>query len=232
MRADIKGVHFFDTGFERGSAWYRSHFPSELHRRRHARRLGAPVVCGEVSPYYLFHPHAPKRARSVVPDAKLIVLLRNPVDRAQSHYKEQRRRGFEPLRTFEDAIAAEPARLAGEAERIMADPRYKSFAHEHQSYVEQGRYAGSIQRWLSHFPPEQVHIILSEDFYAHTEQVYAGVLAFLGLAPMDLGHADVFNGTADQSLAPELRARLDARFVEDNRALERLLGRSTGWAVS
>ena len=60
--------------------------------------------------------------------------------------------------------------MAGETERMLADPHYRSFAHEHQSYVEQGTYAGSLRRWLSHFPAEQIHIVLSEDFYADTRE--------------------------------------------------------------
>jgi hypothetical protein len=65
----IKGTYFFDEEWHRGSRWYRSHFPTTATRRLAARRLGHPTVAFEASPYYLFHPLAPERARLVVPDA-------------------------------------------------------------------------------------------------------------------------------------------------------------------
>src|SRR4051794_33056344 len=115
LRADIKGVHFFDAAPERSVRWYRSHFPTAVGRAVASRRSGgARVLAGEATPYSLHPPRAAARAAAVVPDARLIVLLRDPVERAWSHWKEQRRRGFEPLDTFEAAIDAEPGRLAGE----------------------------------------------------------------------------------------------------------------------
>lgn len=232
LRADTKGVHYFDTGWRHGSAWYRSHFPSATHRYLSARRLGASVSCGEASPYYLFHPLAAHRARSAVPEARIIALLRNPADRAFSHYGEQRRRGMEPLPTFDEALAAEPERLRGEAERLVEDPGYRSFAHEHQSYVGQGRYLQALEPWLSSFPPEQLCILRSEDFYAEPERVYGEVLEFLGLESVGLSDQQAFNAGEGQTLDPERRARLQNEFAQDNVELERRLGRSFGWNES
>src|SRR6187200_1451927 len=106
-----KEVSFFDRHWWRGEAWYRGQFPL---------RAGGRLV-GEASPSYLFHPLAPERARSLVPDAKLIALVRNPVDRAYSQYQHAVALGREPL-SFEDALAAEDERLVGEVERLLADP--------------------------------------------------------------------------------------------------------------
>ena len=142
----IKGVRFFDEHFYRGTDWYRSHFATSASRRVLERLRGAPILAGEASPYYLFHPLAAERAFAVVPAAKLIVLLRDPVDRAYSHWRRERREGREPLERFEDAIAAEDGRLAGEVERIAASDRYYSYAHENFSYLTQGLYADGLQR--------------------------------------------------------------------------------------
>ncbi len=229
LRADSKGAHYFDTGWSHGAPWYRSHFPSSLSRRLAARHLHARVLCGEASPYYLFHPRAAQRARSAVPQIQIIVLLRNPVDRAFSHYKEQRRRGLEPLDTFEAALHAEPERLRGEAERLERDPNYRSFAHEHQSYFGQGLYVDALERWLSCYPPEQMHIIQSEDFYVAPERVYEGVLQFLGLELLPLPDRRAHNASAEDSLTPAVRSLLGSRFAPHNVALEHRLGRSFGW---
>ena len=225
MRANIKGIHFFDANFERGLGWYRSHFPLETTRQRAAQRLGRPAQSGEASPYYLFHPHAAERAHAVVPSARVIVLLRDPTDRAYSHYLEQRRRGHEELASFDEALDAEPRRLAGEAERMAVDAAHQSFAHEHQSYVAQGKYLEPLRRWLDRYPPAQHLVIRSEDFFADPQRTYDEVLDLLGLAPFRLPAPEPFNAIPKHPMTAEQRARLDAEFAPHNAALEAQLGR-------
>src|SRR3546814_5840260 len=107
----------------------------------------------------------------LVPGARVIAILRDPVERAFSHYKERRSNGTEPL-SFEAALATEEGRLAGEEERILGDPGYISFAHRHQSYRDQGRYAPALERWLDVYPREQVLILLAEDLYRDPQSAY------------------------------------------------------------
>jgi hypothetical protein len=189
------------------------------------------VAAGEATPYYLHHPHAAARAAAVVPDARLIVLLRDPVERAWSHWKEQRRRGFEPLDTFEEALDAEPGRLAGEAERLARDPRARSFAHEHQSYAATSRYLEALARWEAVFPADQLLVLRSEDAFADPQGTFDRVLAFLGLRPARLAEVPPFNRIAGTS-EPATRARLTAELAPDTAALEAHLGRTFGWSTS
>ena len=86
----IKSPHFFDIHWTRGERWYRSHFPTRAAVDRAAGRLGYRPVVGEASPYYMFHPFAPERVAATAPDAKVIMLLRDPVDRAYSNFRERR----------------------------------------------------------------------------------------------------------------------------------------------
>jgi hypothetical protein len=227
-RARFKGTHFFDTGYDAGMAWYRSHFPSEARRRRIEQRLAAQVVVGEASPYYLYHPCAAERAAAAVPDAKLILVLRNPVDRAYSHYKARVRDSTEPL-TFEDALDAEASRLAGEADRIRAEPGYYSFAHEHYSYIEQGLYLEPLQRWLRYYPRRRVLVERSEDLYADPQSVYDRVISFLGLPPFSLLRTEQFNSTPSDPMRATTRAALLQRVRPHNAALEQFLGRQLDW---
>jgi hypothetical protein len=106
-----KGVHFFDTNYGRGMAWYASRFPTRAYAWYLRRRRGLELITGEASPYYLFHPHVPARVAEHLPGVKLIVLLRDPVARAHSHFQHETARGFETL-SFEEAIEAEPRRPA------------------------------------------------------------------------------------------------------------------------
>lgn len=226
----VKGVYFFDEGWARGVRWYRSHFPSRLARRIAARRLGYEPLAGEATPYYLFHPLAPTRARTVVPDARIVVLLRDPVERAFSHYKERLNHTTEPL-DFVAAIAAEHDRLAGEEERIVAEPGYVSVAHRHQSYVAQGRYLEGLRRWLAAYPAEQVLVLRSEDLFSAPGEVYAQVLRHLGLPPRPLEDPRHLNAEPSPDMDEEIRERLENELRSEVAELESFLGRDLGWTI-
>jgi Sulfotransferase domain len=226
-REHIKGAHYLDSNFHRGTRWYRSHFPTGAYRR--LRERSGPVAVGEASPYYLFHPLAAERAASLVPDTRLIVLLRDPVERAFSHYKERVRHGAEPL-CFEEALEREPERLAGEAERIVREPGYSSFAHEHHSYLAQGRYLDMLPAWLERFDRERMLILPSEDFYADPQSTVDRVTAFLGLPACRLRSHTRHNYHPAADMRPETRRRLRAQFAEHDRDLAKLLGLRLDWA--
>ncbi len=228
---DTKGVHYFDSHYDRGAAWYRSHFPTAAARRAAQRRLGGPVAVGEGSPYYLFHPLAAGRAGRDVPNARILLILRDPVERAFSHYRERRRQHAEPLETFEDALAAEDERLAGERELIVSRPGYRSYAHEQLSYRAQGEYAPHLRRWLEHFPVERTHVLAAEEFYADPQAACDEVAAFLGLppAPLPASARRVWNAAPSQELAPTTRRRLAEHYAPFQDDLERLLGRTFPW---
>jgi hypothetical protein len=227
----IKGVRYFDEHYAESDAWYRSHFATGFYRGGLARVRRSPVLTGEASSYYLFHPAAAARAARLVPDARIVVLLRDPIERAHSHFKRLRRDGREPLPTFEDALTAEPERLAGEEERIMSDERYYSAAHEHFSYIAQGCYADALARWLEHFPREQIHVEASERFGREPQRAYDEVVAFLGLPPFRLPDTTPLNATRPEPLGPGTRRDLAARLHPHNRRLEAMLGMRFDWTT-
>lgn len=229
LREETKGVHYFDANYFRGRSWYRSHFPAAAYRAALEMRRGRRTVVGDGSPYYLFHPLAAQRAAGDVPHAKILVLLRNPADRAYSHWKERRREGAEPL-SFVDALAAEPERLAGEEARILTEPGYHSTAHEDQSYLSQSRYLEPLQRWLAVFPREQFCLLASEDLYCDPQAAMDRVTAFLDLEPYRLGDARPWNEAVGDQLPIEVRAQLDERVADHNRQLANECGLDLPWA--
>src|SRR5262245_42568124 len=218
-RPSWKEVSFFDRHWWRGPAWYRGQFPL---------RSGERLV-GEASPSYLFHPLAPERVRAVVPEARLVALVRDPVARAYSQYQHEVALGREPL-SFEDALAAEPERTRGEVERLVADPRAFSRAWWDHTYVARGLYAEQLERWLAVFPREQLLVVRSEDLGERPAETYAEILSFLGAAPHALDEYPRIFGREYADMSPETRLTLAARFAEPNRRLEALLGRDLGWA--
>jgi hypothetical protein len=223
-----KELRFFDLHYDRGIDWYRSRFPTKRHREQTRRRRGIDMVVGEASPDYMFHPHVPTRVSAVLPDVRLIVLLRNPVDRAYSHYWHQAKRGHEDL-SFEEAVDREEERLAGELDRMLADPRYVSYERHHHSYLARGLYAKQLATWFERFPREQLLIERSEDFFADPGSVFHRVQDFLGLPAWDLEGYDTFNAFTEGSLDPSTRARLVEHFRGPNHELRRLVGRDFDW---
>jgi hypothetical protein len=213
-----KEVSYFDRHYRRGERWYRGHFPIRAGNR----------VVGEASPGYVFHPLAPERVRATVPDARLIVLLRDPVDRALSHYHHEVALGREPL-TFEDAIAAEPQRTRGAEERLLREPDYFSHPWWDHSYLARGRYAEQLERWLAVFPRQQLLVVASDELAAEPERAYAQVVGFLGAPAHRLGSYPRVYEQDYGEMRAETRQRLAEHFAEPNRRLYELLGRDFGW---
>jgi lipopolysaccharide transport system ATP-binding protein len=222
-----KEVHFFDYRFWRGLDWYRSCFPLALSRSI-ARRRGRGLVAGEATPTYLLHPAVPERVAATLPDVRLIALLRDPIERAYSHYQLMVRTRREKL-SFEDALDAEEERIAGEVERMLADPRYKSAAFRDHTYVTRGLYADQLERWFKHFPREQLLVLGAEEFLAQPAETYEEVLSFIGLRPWRLQEYAPRNRATYAPIDPQTRARLEERFAEPNARLFELLGREFAW---
>lgn len=216
-----KEVHFFDnhTG-KRGALLYRSYFPTRLHRRRVKRDRGSNIITGEATPYYLFYPPAPARVRRVVPDARLIAMLRNPVDRAYSHYHHEARRGTEEL-SFEQAIEVETQRLEND--------RYGSPSHRRYSYLSRGIYVDQLRNWREYFPKDQLLILRSEDLFEHFAAVLSETLEFLGLTPMEHTNFSKDNRGSYLEMDPATRGYLEDYFRPHNERLYEYLDRDFGW---
>ncbi len=234
----VKEPHFFSLHRSRGLDWYASLY-------RDAR---ADQVCGDITPAYLVHPGAVADLARTLPDARVVVVLRNPVDRAYSHFWLNQWKGIE-RHDFEGALAAEPKRLTG-------DPRRVPYA-----YVRSGHYARWLRELYDHVPAEQVHVVIFDDMVARPGEVVAGVCRHIGASPPSSPvekkqtnkHGPVRNvwvsaaarhlpGPACRAvrrwnspegdypkMAPDTRARLVDRFAGDHEDLVGLLGRPLPW---
>lgn len=223
-----KGVHYFDTNYHQDADWYRSHFPTRRTVRLAKQRNGVDLRVLEASPYYLFHPMIPERIHRLTPDAKIVVLVREPADRALSHHNHEVKRGFESL-SFADAIAAEDERMAGEIERMAADPTYVSYAHQHHSYVGRGRYAEQIQRYDDLFGRDNVKIVRTQDLETEPASVVDDVLMFLGVPVMGKISFPHYNARSYSSMDADVQAQLRDRFAESDAWLADRLGVDDLW---
>lgn len=215
-----KEVHYFDVRYERSERWYRAHFPP-------SSTLGQTLT-GEASPAYLFYEGVEQRVAELLPEVKLIVLLRDPVHRAYSHYQQSGRKGFETL-DFSAAMRAEAERLAAPGEPLLRDRVSGTVALRKYSYLIRGHYAEQLERWFALFPRERFLIMKSEEMFADPQQTCDQVFDFLDLPPHRLQQAKVHNeGRYDRDRLPG-EDELRTYFAPHNARLAELLGRDMGW---
>ena len=221
--ASRKEIKFFNINYWRGMSWYQGFFPRRTTLEENQ------AITFEASPYYIYHPLAAERIRKHFPEMKIIATLRNPIDRAYSDYKHNVGKRKEPLQTFEEAIAAEQARLAGQAEKIAADPHYSVYNHMKFSYQDQGIYHKHLERLFSIFPREQILVVNSERFFTNMHAEFDRIIEFLGLPVWQLTASRNANPQDYSPIKPETRQRLVEFFELHNQQLYEMLDDDFGW---
>ena len=221
-RAARKEVHFFDTYFDNGLDWYRAQFPFRDQR-----------LTGEASPSYLFLPFVPARVKAALPSAKLIVILRNPIDRALSSYHHRARKKTE-TRPLEVALSPEQLRPWPDVVAMLSKPVVT--ADERHSYLARGLYADQLEMWLKYFPREQLLVLPAEAFFKDTMPVMNRVCDFLSIpgwsgdAAMQGWVKERYSYQRYAEMGDELRRNLAELFRPHNERLYRLVGEDFGWS--
>lgn len=209
----VKEVHFFDLNFGRGMNWYLRHFPT----------VEAPDITGEATPFYMFHGSALGRIRVAVPEARIIAVLRNPIDRAISHFHHNVRVGLERKRPFEDYVV----RVLQESERVPGIETERE--RQRYSYLERGFYSDQVSECFRLFGREHVHVIRSEDLFRDPEGLLMGVQEFLGLPLSKAAHFPRLNSGTYNDISRATRRQLETLFEEDVTRLNRIVGREFRW---
>ncbi|MCY7382712.1 MAG: tetratricopeptide repeat protein [Microcoleus sp. CAN_BIN18] len=207
-----KEMDFFSWHFDRGIDWYLAHFPP--------MPVGEQFLTGEASPSYFDCREAPERLYSAFPEVKLVVLLRNPVDRAISQFYRLTELNWE-VRSFDRAIS-------DEIERLNQNPAY-IIGEEPGNYLARGRYIEFIKNWLAFFPREQLLVLKSEDLYAGAAATVSQVLEFLDLPEYQLPEYQNANPGSYQPINESVRDCLSDYFKPYNQELEEYLGRKFDW---
>ena len=222
-----KGVHFFDKNYDEGLDWYRGHFP--VHATSRLRRPGrARPLTGESSPYYMFHPLAGERLARDLPGVRLLVLLRDPVERAYSGHAHELARGYE-TESFERALELESERIAGARERMVAEPGHDSAHWQHHAYATRGQYVDQLVALERLVGRERLLVVDSEQFFTRPQEVFPEVLRFLGLPPHPGTVFEQHNARARSPLPAGLRTRLEEHFAPYDERLEQWWGRVPSW---
>lgn len=202
--AKTKEIHFFDFFHAKGKAWYHGHF-----------NFKKGTLCGEASPFYIFHPKVAERVKKYNPKTKLIVLLRDPVERAISHYRMNIKKGFDD-RPFSEAIRAEEVVLAGKINPDMPGNALQQF-----SYKSRGLYAVQLHHWLKYFNKDQLLVLNYHHFFTDPWQQIQPVYRFLKVAPYfgTLRHFHKNRANDTFEISAEDRAYLEDFFKKPNRQL-------------
>lgn len=155
-----KEVHYFDLNSDKSINWYKNQFKeSNLNEK-----------CGEITPYYLFHPEVANRIRSTIPKIRMIALLRDPVERTLSQIFHSRKRGFEELE-LNEALAAEESRLQSGCQNSL----------QKHSYVSRSRYLEQLDRYENLFPKNQLLILKSEQLFENPKTIWEKIANFLNI---------------------------------------------------
>ena len=152
----------------RGDGAYLEHFTGGAGHTR----------VGEKSAFYLYSRTAPRRIHGLNPDARLICVLRDPIDMLWSLYRYNVSNLTEDLPSFDLALQAEADRKAGRRLPVRAD------IADNLYYRELADFSSQLERYYRFFPREQVKVVLFEDLKNNPDQVYAELLEFLGLRAM------------------------------------------------
>ena len=214
-----KEVHYFSLNDHESLSWYSSNYQEATGYQ----------LCGDITPYYLFHPRCPHGIHEALPQVKLIALLRDPVERAISHFFHAKRHGFEPL-DLEAALAAEPTRLA-DAQAALQQPGSVHFSHQKHSYVSRSRYEEQLKHYEALFPNEQILVCRSEDLFSNMQSCLDRITHYLGVAPLfapEATQANAGRGEAAQ-LSNAVRDQLKRTLAPTAAAIRARYGFDWGW---
>lgn len=221
-----KEIQFFDGGLSvnedvylNGVDWYRSFFPLKRRLKNHK------ITC-EASPNYILNPVVAKRIKNTLPAVKLILVMRNPTERAISHYFHMVRKNIEMLDPLE-AMKSEESRL----KEILKEERFREKEFRRFSYKLRGKYKEQLDRYLNYFDKAQILCISSEDLFKNQEKVLAKAFRFVGVSDKvkikDLRPKNV--GLNRKKVSDETYEYLNEYFRSYNEELFAFLGERFDW---
>ena len=165
--SEPKETNFFNVHYEKGLEYY---------SRTFFRDWQGQEAVGESSPPYFFLPYVPRRLARDLPDVKMVIILRNPVKRAFSHWWMNTTFGLEKL-SFKAAIEKSLTLSREDMEKARMCENF---------YLQAGYYAEQLKRYLEYFPRDRFHIIFSDDLKRDTEGTLRGIAGFIGVTPMEM----------------------------------------------
>ena len=220
----MKETFFFNdyNNYKKGMDWYKCHFPKKLKVDKESSK-----ITFDASANYFESKDSAQRIKEQFPKAKIIILLRNPVDRAYSHYQMAKSRKFESS-TFEEALRLEDERI--ESGESVKNQYGHNYVYQKLGYRAKGIYIDLVKKWMEEFPENQLMFINSEELFSKSDLIYQQVLSFTGLENAKLASAEAQNKQTYGPMLEETRTLLNAFYAPFNEELYEVLGRSFNWS--
>lgn len=227
--ASRKEIHYFDLSFWRGIGWYRTHFPTIYEKNNIEKKTNNKFLTGEASPLYVIHPKIPGRIYDILPKVKIIILLRNPIDRAYSHFQNANLANQESI-NFEKTIEIDDERwdilLQNLQSDLIFDHNMKKFKIPYRSF---GKYIEHIKQWYDVFPKEQIQILTLEELENDLPGTLKKVFEFLNVPDFKIKDIEKKNVRKYDKMLPETRKLLIEYYKPYNKKLEEFLNMKFNW---
>ena len=221
LSAADKEIHYFNAYFG-SESWYRSNFPT---KKEMEKGKNGKSITGEATAQYLFHPLVPKRVHNLLPNIEFLVVLRNPVERAFSHYNNNIRKGIEPL-PFKDALQKRKNDLK-EAEKMVREGDLQANRFfERYSYLEKGKYVEQFERWFEFFPKEKFFVFQTTEFQQNT---WNKIFDFLNVSHLNIKDTPKLGKYDYSPIDAETKEWLNEFYKPYNEKLEKMFKIKLNW---
>ena len=216
---------FFNDNFHLGVNWYKSFFPTIFTRNKIKSEFGN-FLAFDVTTTYMEEESTANNVYQIKPNMKIIVILRNPVDRAYSQYHLNLREKAEK-RSFEDAMEENMNELNKESyERYEIKPK---FSVEENNYLKKGLYAQQLRHWLNIFPMESMLILSTEEFESNQQVIYNKIFEFLNISQFEVKNTEKMEKGNYPQMKSETRSLLLDYFRSHNNELFKLINKKFDW---
>ena len=224
-----RNLHFFQSNQSNKISWYRKFFPTKSYKNKIEKKTKQNFVVGENTSTYLFHPLVPKRIKEILPNAKLIINLRNPVKRAFSNYNQQVKQKFEQ-RSFDDAINSEFSRI----ELLEKNPNLKINNPDFDNtvtfnYIRHGIYVDKIRTWFELFPRDQIQILPTNLLTNEPRKFLKITFDFLGVPDYPIENLKRTNVGKYSKMNEQTKKLLTDFYEPHNQRLFELIGKKLEW---
>ena len=227
-----KEIHYFDYNerFKRGKNWYRSNFPLLIQKIIYEQFKKKKFVSIDATPRYINHPHAMRRIKKITPNAKFIVIVRNPIERAYSHYNMTYMMQQIPEElTFSESIKNEESRVDGEYEKMERDESYYSTQYFGYAYAQRGLYVKWLKVWLDEFS-NNVLVLDNDSLIKNLQLTIDKITDFLEIERYKLSDTGKRNvGNYIEDIDDSTLEKLSQYYAKPNAQLYSLLGQNFGW---
>jgi hypothetical protein len=224
----FKEVYYYgnNANYSKGLAHYKQFFATSFYKKSLEKKSGKPAITLDATTNTFENKEAPERILKDNPNAKIIFILRDPVERAFSHYKMAKKKGWEKA-TFEQALELEEARIADGAERAKEFSGH-NYAFQRLGYRSRSTYINSMTNWFYNFPKKNILVLNAESFFSDPQSNFDKVCDFLGIERTKVRFEKLNEGSTEK-MSEITRADLKNYFKPHNEELFKLLNTRYDW---